>query len=67
MGDQGGYPWASGFFLGPQAKPGEYSGVMTADLKGWVFLAASFLFLLVICGLAMVGLLTRPVRWSERV
>ena len=39
---------------------------MTSDLKAWLFLAASFLLLLLICGLAMVGVLTRPMRWSER-
>ena len=39
---------------------------MTTELKAWFFLAASFVMLLVICGLAMLGLLTRPMRWSER-
>jgi len=39
---------------------------MTSELKAWFFLAASFLLLLLICGLAMVGILTRPMRWSER-
>jgi hypothetical protein len=39
---------------------------MTTELKAWFFLAASFVLLLVICGLAMVGVLTRPLRWSER-
>ncbi len=39
---------------------------MTHDFRAWFFLVASFLLLLVICGLAMVGLLTRPLRWSER-
>jgi hypothetical protein len=37
---------------------------MTTEIKAWFFLAASFT--LVICGLAMLGLLTRPMRWSER-
>jgi hypothetical protein len=39
---------------------------MTTELKGWFFLAASLLLLVFICGLAMVGVLTRPMRWSER-
>jgi hypothetical protein len=39
---------------------------MTSELKAWFFLAASLLLLLFICGLAMLGLLTRPLRWSER-
>ena len=40
---------------------------MTTELKAWFFLAASFMLLLLICGLIMVGVLTRPMRWSERV
>ena len=39
---------------------------MTTELKAWFFLATSFILLVCICGLAMLGLLTRPVRWSER-
>jgi hypothetical protein len=39
---------------------------MTTELKAWFFLAAGFLLLLCICGLAMLGVLTRPMRWSER-
>lgn len=39
---------------------------MTTELKAWFVLAASFVLLLFICGLAMPGLLTRPMRWSER-
>ena len=53
--------------LGPLARNEWIQSVMTTELKAWVFLAASFLLLLCICGLAMVGLLTRPTRWSERV
>lgn len=36
------------------------------EMKAWFFLVASVALLLVICGLATLGLLTRPVRWSER-
>ena len=39
---------------------------MTTELKAWFFLIASFVLLVCICGLAMLGLLTRPMRWSER-
>jgi len=39
---------------------------MTQDIKGWLFLVASLLLLALICGLATLGLLTRPARWSER-
>jgi hypothetical protein len=40
--------------------------MMMYEVKGWFFLVASFILLLVICGLATLGLLTRPLRWSER-
>lgn len=53
-------------FLGPRARGNLYDTDMTHEIKGWFFLAASMLLLLVICGLAMIGLLTRPVRWAER-
>jgi hypothetical protein len=39
---------------------------MTTEVKAWCVLAACFLLLLFICGLAMLGILTRPLRWSER-
>ncbi|ULA66079.1 MAG: hypothetical protein LZF62_50063 [Nitrospira sp.] len=39
---------------------------MTQEIKGWVVLMASLLLLAVICCLAMLGVLTRPVRWTER-
>lgn len=39
---------------------------MTHEIKGWLFLVASLLLLSMICCLAMLGLLTRPIRWSDR-
>ena len=48
-------------------RPGKlYDAGMTHEMKGWLFLMASLLLLWVICGLAMLGLLTRPARWVER-
>lgn len=43
-----------------------YDLPMAQDIKGWLLLMASLFLLLLICGLATVGLLTRPARWSER-
>ena len=40
--------------------------MLIQEMKGWIVLFASFLLLLLICALAMMGVLTRPVRWSER-
>jgi hypothetical protein len=40
---------------------------MTTELKAWFLLAACFVLLLFICGLAMLGILTRPMRWGQRV
>ena len=40
--------------------------VMNRELRSWFILAATVLLLLVIVGLAMVGLLAMSVRWSER-
>ena len=41
---------------------------MTAmhEMKGWISLLASVVLLLVICGVAALGLFTRPTRWSDR-
>jgi hypothetical protein len=39
---------------------------MTAEMKAWFFLVASFVLLLFVCGLAMLGPLTHPMRWSVR-
>ena len=36
------------------------------ELKAWVFLIGNLLLLLLICGLAALGLSTRPQRWGER-
>ena len=48
-------------------RPGKpYDIGMTHEMKGWLFLMASLFLLMVICGLAMIGLLTRPARWVER-
>lgn len=43
-----------------------YDAIMASELKGWLFLLASLFLLMLICGLAMLGILTRPVRWTER-
>ena len=40
---------------------------MTTELKAWLALAASFVLLLFICALAMLGVFTRPLRWRDRV
>jgi hypothetical protein len=36
------------------------------DLKGWFFLALSFLFLLLICAIAALSMLMRPPRWCDK-
>ena len=38
----------------------------SARSKAWFFSIASLVLLLVICGVAALGLFTRPRRWSER-
>ena len=40
--------------------------MVVTEVKAWIFLLASLALLLLICGLAVVGLLTRPRRWSDR-
>ena len=40
--------------------------MVAPELKAWAFLIASLMLLLLICGVAAVGLFTRPGRWSER-
>jgi hypothetical protein len=68
----GGIPRSIGPWSDVKRTPGsDESGgggneTMTTELKAWVFLIASFVLLVCICGLAMLGLLTRPMRWSER-
>jgi len=39
--------------------------MVATELKTWGFLTASLLLFLLICGLAALGLFTRPRRWSE--
>ena len=40
--------------------------MIVTELKAWVFFIASLTLLLLICGLAALGLFTRPRRWSDR-
>ena len=40
--------------------------MIVTELKAWVFFIASLTLLLLICGLTVMGLLTRPRRWSDR-
>ena len=40
--------------------------MVVTEVKALVFLTASLTLLLLICGLTVVGLLTRPRRWSDR-
>lgn len=51
----------SSLFMSP-----EYAEAMATELKAWFFLIISLLLLLIICGVAALGLFTRPTRWSER-
>ena len=55
--------------LGPGAPSGAYYYnriTIMNEMKAWFFLVASVALLLVICGLATLGLLTRPVRWEAK-
>ena len=53
-------------YLGSRGNRCDMVTPMTTELKAWFFLGMSVVLLLFICGLAMLGLLTRPMRWSER-
>ena len=39
---------------------------MISEIRGAFFLAVSFVFFLMIIGVLVLGMVMRPVRWSER-